>query len=139
MNKFVKPIALMGLAGALAIGAMAPQAEARNGRWAAGAAGFAAGALIGGAVASANANNYYGGYYEPGYAYAPGYAYDSYAYEPGYAGYADDTYAYAPAYQGNQTYYSSYRNNHSYGWRTGRVNRPNDSYTMNKRHLEGTE
>ena len=41
MNRFVKPIALLGLAGAMTVGALAPQAEARNGRWAAGAAGFA--------------------------------------------------------------------------------------------------
>ena len=59
MNKFVKPIALLGLAGALTVGALAPQAEARGGRWAAAGAGFAAGAIIGGAAAAAANSNYY--------------------------------------------------------------------------------
>ncbi|MEW6451733.1 MAG: hypothetical protein AB1490_13845 [Pseudomonadota bacterium] len=119
MNKFVKPIALMGLAGVLAVGALAPQAEARNGRWVAAGAGFAAGALIG--AAAANASYYNNGYYYggPGYAYAP--AYDSYAYQPTYP---------APVYGGYH-----YRD---YGWNAG-VNRRNDSYAIKERHLNGTE
>lgn len=124
MNKFVKPIALMGLAGILAVGALAPQAEARNGRWVAAGAGFAAGALIGAAAANASYYNsgYYGGpgyAYDPGYAYAP--AYESYAYEPAYP---------APVYGGYR-----YRD---YGWNSG-VNRRNDSYAIKERHLNGTE
>jgi hypothetical protein len=55
----------------------------RGGNWIGPAAGFAAGAAIGSALAAP--------YYD-GYAYAPGY--DSYAYAPGYSGYA-----YAPGYR----------------------------------------
>lgn len=125
MNRFVKPIALLGLAGAVTVGAFASQAEARNGRWAAGAAGFAVGAAVGAAAANSsyyNSGYYGGGYaYQPGYAYAPGYAYDSYAYEPAYP---------APAYRSY-----GYRD---YGW-SGGVNRRNDSYSIKQRHLDGTE
>ena len=133
MNRFVKPIALLGLAGAMTVGALAPQAEARNGRWVAGAAGFAVGAAVGAAAANANAGYYDRGYYAPGYAYEPAYA-PAYAYEPAY----DNSYAYEPAYvapvaPAYRTY--GYRD---YGWRGG-VNRPNNSYTIKNRHLDGTE
>lgn len=130
MNRFVKPIALLGLAGAVTVGALATQAEARNGRWGGAAAGFAAGAIIGGAAAAAANSNYYNsGYYDRGYAYAPGYAYepayDSYAYEPTYV-------APAPAYRYRDYGYRDY------GW-SGGPNRPNNSYTIKNRHLDGTE
>jgi len=119
MNRFVKPIALLGLAGAVTVGALATQAEARNGRWAAGAAGFAVGAAVGAAAASANAGYYDRGYYAPGYAYEPAYVEPSYSYGSGY-----DTYAYEPAPR--------------YYYNRG-PNRPNNSYTIKERHLNGTE
>jgi hypothetical protein len=66
------------MAGALAL-ALASPSQARDGRNAAAIGGFAAGAVVGAAVANSN-NGYYGnGYYaEPGYAYepAPTYYYD---------------------------------------------------------------
>ncbi len=85
MKTILKYAAAVALTGALALAATTPS-EARNGRNAAAAIGFGAGALFGAAVAN-SANN---GYYGPGYGYAPGY----YA-EPGYA--YDDGYAYEPA------------------------------------------
>jgi hypothetical protein len=120
MNSIIKPAAVLGLAGVLALAAMTPS-EARSGRWAAAGVGFAVGALIGAAAASANAGYYYGqpGYYygqpaysygQPAYSYGPGYPYyDSYAYQPTYVApayapvYADPGYAYAPRYYFNNT------------------------------------
>ena len=68
------------LAGALALAVVSPS-EARDGRNAAAAIGFGAGALFGAAVASSYNDGYY---YGPGYAYDSGPAYYSdYAYEPG--------------------------------------------------------
>jgi hypothetical protein len=91
MKTLFKLAAATTLTGALALAAVTPS-QARDGRNAAAAVGFGAGALVGAAAASANNGYYYG----PGYAYDPG---------PGY--YADD-YAYAPA----PTYYSGrYRHN----------------------------
>ena len=91
MNMIMKSGAVLGLAGALAIGAMTPS-EARGGRWAAAGVGFAAGALVGAAVASAPYNRGY--YYDGGYGYSPGPAYyDAPAYSYGYA----DSYGYEPA------------------------------------------
>lgn len=88
MNRIVKFTAAAALAGALAVGMSSPS-QARHGRNAAAIGGFAAGALIGAAAASA-ANGYYG----PDYYYAPG----PYAYEPAYTyGYAPG-YAYVPSY-----------------------------------------
>ncbi|HWM80623.1 MAG TPA: hypothetical protein VNQ56_01055 [Pseudolabrys sp.] len=84
------------LTGALAAMAATPS-EARNGRWAAAGAGFAAGTLLGAAAANANAN-YYNGYYGPGY-YGRGY-YGARAYPaPGYYDDGYDSYAYAPGYR----------------------------------------
>ena len=77
MNRLVKPIALLGLAGVMTVSALAPQAEARSGRWAAGAAGFAVGAAVGAAAANANAGYYDRGYYAPEYAYEPAYGYET--------------------------------------------------------------
>jgi hypothetical protein len=101
MKTILKYAAAVALTGALAV-AMATPGEARNGRNAAAAIGFGAGALVGAAVAGAAYNNGYG----PGYGYAPGYyAEPGYAYEePGYAGYA---YEAAPVYvEPVPTYYS---------------------------------
>ena len=81
MKTIGKYAAAVTLAGLLAATAITPS-EARNGRWAAAGVGFAAGALLGAAVA----NNYY---YGPGY-YAPGY------YGPAY--YGPGPYAYEPVY-----------------------------------------
>ncbi len=110
MSKFVKYIAAVALAGALALAAATPS-EARKGRNAALIGGLAAGALIGAAVANANNGYYYGpGYYEPGYAYEPAYV-PGYAYEPAYVpGYAyEPAYAptYAPVYRGSRYYRGS--------------------------------
>ncbi len=99
----MKPIFKYALAatltGALALAAASPS-EARDGRNAAAAIGFGAGALFGAAVAS-SANS---GYYGPGYAYGPdyyvepGYAYEGYAYEP-----APRYYRSGPRYYGGTT------------------------------------
>ena len=80
MKTLFKIAAAVALTGALALAAVTPS-EARNGRNAAAAIGFGAGALVGAAAASANNGYYYG---NPGYAYGPGPAYygDDYAYEP---------------------------------------------------------
>jgi hypothetical protein len=93
MNQLVKFAAAATLTGALAL-ALATPSQARDGRNAAAIGGFAAGAVVGAAVAnSANNGYYYGdrGYYdEPAYAYQPAprtYYYNdpsapAYAYEP---------------------------------------------------------
>ncbi|MCK9918668.1 hypothetical protein MXD81_57045 [Microbacteriaceae bacterium K1510] len=96
MKTVFKFAAAAALTGALAVAAVTPS-EARNGRNAAAAIGFGAGALIGAAAATANSGYYYG----PGYAYGPGY----YAYEPGYA------YEPAPVYVA-PSYGYGYRNNY---------------------------
>ena len=87
------------LAGALALAAISPS-EARDGRNAAAAIGFGAGALVGAAAVSANNGYYYG---NPGYAYGPGY-YDDYAYEPAPV-YVEP----APAYYYSRPYRGSQR------------------------------
>lgn len=93
MNKFVKFAAAATLTGAMAL-ALATPSQARDGRNAAAIGGFAAGALVGAAVANSANNGYYAdrGYYyeEPAYAYEPAprtYYYNdpaapAYAYEP---------------------------------------------------------
>ncbi|MGN6570799.1 MAG: hypothetical protein ACTHLO_05240 [Pseudolabrys sp.] len=87
-TKLLTAVALVG-----AIAMAATPGYARDGRNAAAAIGFGAGALVGAAAANAANNNaYYGsGYYEPGYAYDRGYAYD-----PGYVE-EQPAYAYEPA------------------------------------------
>jgi hypothetical protein len=87
MKTIFKYATAAALTGALALAAVTP-GEARDGRNAAAAIGFGAGALVGAAAASSAYNN---GYYyaDPGYAYAPGYVYDA---APAY-----DSYAYVPA------------------------------------------
>ncbi len=99
MNTIVKYAAAATLTGALALASAMPS-QARDGRNAAAAVAFGAGALVGAAVAGAAYNNgyYYGNAYayEPGYAYQPGYVYDAdpgYVYEPGPV-----YYGVAPAY-----------------------------------------
>ncbi len=76
MNKFVKFAVAATLTGAFAL-ALASPSEARNGRNAAAIGGFAAGAVLGAAIANSN-NGYYGGpgYYYQEPVYAPGYAYE---------------------------------------------------------------
>ena len=88
-----KLLAAVALVGALAMTAATP-GYARDGRNAAAAIGFGAGALVGAAAANAANNNAYynGGYYEPGYAYDPGYV----AEEPGYAYESDAVVSYGP-------------------------------------------
>src|SRR5450755_4550228 len=97
MKTILKYAAAVALTGALAV-AMATPGEARNGRNAAAAIGFGAGALVGAAVAGAAYNN---GYYGAGYGYAPGY----YA-EPGYAYEAAQVYVEpVPTYYSGRSYY----------------------------------
>jgi hypothetical protein len=78
MKTIFKIVTAAALTGALAL-AVATPSQARDGRNAAAAIGFGAGALVGAAVVNSN-NGYYGGpggyygptyYSEPGYAYAP--------------------------------------------------------------------
>ena len=69
METFLKYAAAATLTGALALAAATPS-EARNGRNAAAAIGFGAGALVGAAVVG-------NGYYGPRYYSDPGYAYES--------------------------------------------------------------
>jgi hypothetical protein len=97
MKTIVKYAAAAALTGALALAAVTP-GQARNGRNAAIIGGFAAGAVVGAAAASAANDGYYYGP-GPGYAYEPGYVDDgAYAYEP------------APAYELAPTYgYRTYR------------------------------
>src|ERR1700686_2647870 len=81
MRKMIKFAAATALAGALAV-AMTTPGQARNGRNAAAAIGFGAGALVGAAAASSYNNGYYYGpsygyYAEPGYAYESDYAYEA--------------------------------------------------------------
>src|SRR5690242_4074748 len=74
----IRTLGAIALAGAL-LSSTALPSQAENGRNAAAAIGFGAGALVGAAAASAAYGPHYG-YYGPSYAYGPGYAY-----EPGYA------------------------------------------------------
>jgi hypothetical protein len=100
MKTILKYASVAALTGAMALAAATPS-QARYWHHGGGGAiaGFAAGALVGAAVA----NSYYGpGYYyapdygyAPGYAYAPGPYYDAYAYAP------------APTYYSGRTYYRS--------------------------------
>ena len=102
MNTIVKYAAAATLAGALAL-AFAMPSQARDGRNAAAAIGFGAGALVGAAAAGGAYNNgYYGDAYayEPGYAYQPGYVYDA---DPGYVYDSGPTYyGVAPRYYNHQ-------------------------------------
>src|SRR5689334_15822931 len=87
MKTIIKYAAAAALTGALALAAVTP-GQARNGRNAAIIGGFAAGAVVGAAAASAANDGYY---YNDGYYNGPGLGY---AYEPGYVD--DGAYAYEP-------------------------------------------
>lgn len=92
MKPFMKTALAVGTVGVLAFAAITPS-MARNRAWPAVGAGFVAGAIVGSAVANANA-----GYYDDSYAYAPGPTYvtpgyDAYGYAPAPS---YDTYGYAP-------------------------------------------
>ena len=130
MINVTKPLAVLGVACAMALAAAAPS-EARSGRNAAaigaGVAGFAVGAAVGAAAANANRGYYHGGYYAaPAYGYygEPGYAYS----EPAYV----DSYAYAPRrqYHGGDpsSYYAPYATRSTW---------PNDN--PRERALRGTD
>lgn len=118
MNHFVKLAAAAAMTGALAL-TLATPSEARDGRNAAAIGGFAAGAVVGAAVAS-SANR---GYYED-----RGYYYDepAYAYEPRYApapSYYYDQAAVAPyPYEAGPRYYSRSRSGTPCGGSPGSVN-----------------
>jgi hypothetical protein len=107
MINFTKPLAVLGVAGAIAMAAVTPS-EARNGRNAAaigaGVAGFAVGAAVGSAAANANRGYYYG---EPAYGYYSEPAYvDTYAYAPRRSYYGGDPSGYyAPNYGYPRSYY----------------------------------
>jgi hypothetical protein len=99
-NSLIKSGVIVTLAGALALSSATPSLARDWGRTAAAAGiGFAAGTILGSAVASQH--RYYGPYaYDPypyggpAYAYEPAYSYDpgpAYAYEPG------PVYSYEPA------------------------------------------
>lgn len=93
---FRKGAVALALAGVMATGTITA-ASARDWRpWAAAGAGFAAGTIVGSAMAAPR----YG--YGYGYAYGPGHS--SYAYAPGYATSAYDSYAYAPSPSYGPTY-----------------------------------
>jgi hypothetical protein len=100
MTKVIsKPLVIASLAAALIASVVTPS-SARN-RWVGPAVGFAAGAVVGSAIANSYA--YYGDPYYPG-AYAnvyygdPYYAQGAYAYEPYYAGPAYPAYPYYYGY-----------------------------------------
>src|SRR5262245_3350301 len=109
MRPILKTMTATGLAGALALAGTfgtTTQADARNGRNAAIAAGVGLGIL--GGIAAAN-GAYYPGYY--GYGYGPGYY--GYGYAPGYAA----PYAYyGPSYRHYGPRYR-YSNRHWNHWR----------------------
>ena len=110
-SKFLTCVAALAVAAPVILATGAPASAQRwHGHrgfgFGAGAAGFAAGALIGGAAAAVtqpwwgSGYSYYGDYgYYPGYAYGPGYgAAPAYAYAPDYdQGYVHGT---APGYAG---------------------------------------
>ncbi len=89
MKALMKPAAVLGVAGALALASMSPT-EARVRPWVGAAIGFGVGAAIAGAAA--NSYYYNNGYYGPGYG--------AYAYEPAYGPtyVAPDYGYYAPSY-----------------------------------------
>jgi hypothetical protein len=89
-------------------------ADARWGWWGPALGGFAAGAIIGGALASPYSyGGYYGGYY-PAYSPYPSYGYPAYGY-PAYG------YSYAPAYSGYayapRPSFSCWRSRYGYRYR----------------------
>jgi hypothetical protein len=115
MRLLGKTAIVLGMAGAMALGSMTAS-EARNGRNAAIAGGFVAGAAIGAAAANANAGYYYG---------SGGYGYDSYAYEPAYSyepAYVAPAPVYTPpSYYGPVGAYSGYNTNYTGPWSERRL------------------
>src|SRR5258706_12836855 len=83
-----KTLTALAAAGTIALATVATPttADARWGWWGPAIGAFAAGAIIGGALASPYSYGYYGGYY-PAYSYPYGY-YPAYSYGPAYYGYA---------------------------------------------------
>ena len=77
----------LAAAGTLALATVATPTSADARWWGPAIGAFAAGAIIGGALASPYAYGYYGGYY-PGYSYYPYGYYPAYSYGPAYYGYA---------------------------------------------------
>jgi len=77
----------LAAAGTLALTTVATPTTADARWWGPAIGGFAAGAIIGGALASPYAYGYYGGYY-PGYSNYPYGYYPAYSYGPAYYGYA---------------------------------------------------
>jgi hypothetical protein len=104
-SRFLATAAALAISGATLLATN----TAASARWwgHGGCGGFAAGALVGGALAStAWAHSY--GWYDPGYAYD-----DDYAYVPNYS-----YYGYAPGYSTNYSYGYSPRG-YSYGYSPG--------------------
>lgn len=126
MNNFVKFAAAAAMTGALAL-SLATPSEARDGRNAAAIGGFAAGAVVGAAVANSANNGYYEdrGYYQDRGYYARRDSYygePAYAYEPRYAPSYDPA-AVAPyPYEATPRYYSRSRNRTPCGGSPGSVN-----------------
>lgn len=100
MTNFLKPLAVAGVAGTLALGLMS-SADAQSRAWRNAGIGLAAGAVVGAAVVGSQ-NRYYGprGYYGGGPYYGGGYAYGPppVYYEDGYAAYGAAPVYEAPAY-----------------------------------------
>jgi len=107
MTNILKPLAVAGIAGTLALGMMT-SADAQSRAWRNAGIGLAAGAVVGAAVAGAAQRHYYGpygydrgpyaygGYYEP----APVYGY----YDDGYAAYGAAPVYEAPVYEAPRVY-----------------------------------
>jgi hypothetical protein len=103
MKTIFKFAVAAALTGALVLAAATPS-EARKGRNAAAGIGFAAGALVGAAIANSQSGYYYDRGYAPGYYVEPGYPYDQgYAYVPApvYMEPAAPTYYTRPYYSGS--------------------------------------
>ncbi len=113
MTVFSKGAIALVLAGALTAGA-ASTASARSWKpWAAAGAGFAAGAVVGSALATPRYGYAYGPAYS-GYASGPAYesGYDSYAYAPGVT---YEPTVVAPRYSGYDAGYRSCATRGNYG------------------------
>jgi hypothetical protein len=81
----MKHVAVICIAGALAVASTLPASAARRNVAAGFAIGAVAGAVLGAAAANSGGYGYAPGYYAPGY-YAPGYYGPGYGYAPGYYG-----------------------------------------------------
>ncbi|TMJ42473.1 MAG: hypothetical protein E6G80_03415 [Alphaproteobacteria bacterium] len=105
-----KTLTALTAAGTMALATVATPtaADARWGWWGPALGAFAAGAIIGGALARPYSYGYYGGYY-------PAYSYSPYGYYPAYS------YSYGPAYYGYAAapgpYFSCWRYRYGYRYR----------------------